>query len=123
LVEAEPLPVPWQVRVRAAGSEAVADTVKDGTGGCAGMRPHELLEASLAACMTITARMALAGLGAADAGVAVRVRLERAEQVTRFRYELLLPPALEPYRAAVAERIARSPVRATLSKPLAFEPA
>jgi putative redox protein len=123
MVEGEPLAAPWQVRLRAGGNEAVADTAKDGTGGCAGMRPHELLEASLAACMTITARMALAGLGLADAGVAVRVHLERGEQATRFRYELVLPAALEPHRAAVAERVARSPVRATLSKPLAFEPA
>ena len=123
MVEAEPLPVPWQVRLRAGGNEGVADTVKDGTGGCAGMRPHELLEAALAACMTITARMALAGLGVADNGVTVRVHLEREEHATRFRYELILPPELEPHRAAVAERVARSPVRTTLSKPLAFEPA
>jgi putative redox protein len=123
MVEAEALPVPWQVRLRAGGNEAVADTAKDGSGGCAGMRPHELLEAALAACMTISARMTLAGLGVADAGVAVRVNLERGEEATRFRYELILPAALEPHRAAVAERIARSPVRATLSKPLTFGPA
>jgi putative redox protein len=56
-------------------------------------------------------------------GVAVRVHLERAEQATRFRYELILPPGLEPHRAALTERVGRSPVRATLGKPLAFESA
>jgi putative redox protein len=88
------------------------------------MRPHELLEASLATCMTISARMALADLGLpCEASVRVRVRLEREESATRFRYELALDPRLEPHRAAVMNRIERSPVRATLSKQLIFEPA
>jgi hypothetical protein len=41
----------------------------------------------------------------------------------RFRYELILDPALEPYRLAITEAIERSPVRSTLSKQLTFEPA
>jgi len=87
------------------------------------MRPHELLEASLATCMTISARMALADLGVPDSGVSVRVRLEREESRTRFLYELVLDPVLETFRPAVVERIECSPVRSTLSKPLIFEPA
>src|SRR5690349_18655376 len=63
VVEATSLPAAWQVGFRAGGNEGRADTVKDGTGGSAGMRPHEPLEASLATCMTISARMALADLG------------------------------------------------------------
>lgn len=55
--------------------------------------------------------------------VRVRVHLEREEAATRFRYELLLAPELEAHRPAIEERIARSPVRSTLSKPLTFEPA
>jgi putative redox protein len=123
MVEAVALPEPWQVRFRAGGNEGVADTRKEGVGGSAGTRPHELLAASLAACMTISARMALADLGVAEAGVSVRVHLEREESETRFRYELVLDPDLETHRSAVADRIARSPVRTTLSKPLVFEPA
>jgi hypothetical protein len=67
MIEATALPAAWQVRFRAGDSEGRADTVKDGTGGSAGMRPHEL--------------------------------------------------------PAVMERIERSPVRATLSQQLIFEPA
>jgi putative redox protein len=61
----------------------LADTFKNGTGGSAGMRPHELLEASLATCMTISARMALADLGlpGGEASVRVRVRLERKQLI------------------------------------------
>ena len=123
MIEAMALPAAWQVTFRAGGNEGRADTVKDGTGGSTGMRPHELLEASLASCMTIAAMMALADLGTAGGEVRVRVQLEREESATRFRYELILDPALEPHRAAVTERIERSPVRATLSKQLIFEPA
>ncbi|KAA6223982.1 OsmC family peroxiredoxin [Streptomyces albofaciens JCM 4342] len=123
MVEAVALPTPWQVRFQAGGNEGRADTIKGGVGGSAGMRPHELLEASLATCMTISARMALADLGVTDAQVSVRVHLEREASTTRFRYELSLDPAMEVHRPAVVERIECSPVRSTLSKPLLFEPA
>ena len=123
MIEATALPAAWQVRFRAGDNEGLADTLKNGTGGSSGMRPHELLEASLATCMTISARMALSDLGVADGQVRVRVHLEREQSVTRFRYELILDPALEPHRPAVTERIERSPVRSTLSKQLTFEPA
>ena len=123
MVEAVALLAPWQVRFKAGGNESIADTLKAGIGGSAGMRPHELLEASLATCMTISARMALADLGITDAEVGVRVRLEREASTTRFQYELLLAPELEAHRPAIVERIACSPVRSTLSKPLVFEPA
>jgi putative redox protein len=122
MIEATALPEPWQVRFRAGANEGRADTVKDGKGGSAGMRPHELLEASLATCLAISAQMALAELGIADGEVGVRVSVEREESVTRFRYQLTLDPALEDHRPAVIERIERSPVRATLSRQLIFEP-
>jgi putative redox protein len=123
MVEATSLPAAWQVRFQAGDNEGRADTVKDGTGGSAGLRPHELLEASLATCMTISARMALADLGVPDGVVRVVVHLERERSATRFRYELILDPALEPHRLTVTERVERSPVRSTLSQPLIFEPA
>lgn len=121
MVEAVALRAPWQVRFQAGGNEGVADTVKGGIGGSAGLRPHELLEAAAATCMTISARMALADAGVTDGEVSVRVLLEREESTTRFRYELRLAPELEVHRSAVLERIACSPVRSTLGKPLLFE--
>jgi len=123
MVEATALPTAWQVRFLAGVQEGRADTAKDGAGGSAGMRPHELLEASLATCMTISARMALADRGVTDGEVRVRVHLEREESATQFRYELILDPALEPHRQSVTGRMESSPVRTTLSKQLIFEPA
>lgn len=123
MIEATALPPAWQVKFRAEENEGLADTIKDGVGGRSGLRPHELLEASLATCMTITARMALADLGITHGDVSVRVHLERETSATRFRYELGLGPALEPHRQAVLERLEHSPVRLTLSKELSFEPA
>ncbi|GAA4069924.1 OsmC family protein [Actinomadura miaoliensis] len=123
MVEAVALSTPWQVRFRAGDNEGLADTLKEGMGGSVGMRPHELLEAALATCMTISARMALADLGFTNAEVSVQVHLEREDSATRFRYELVLDPALEAHRPAVMKRIACSPVRSTLSKQLVFEPA
>ncbi|MFE6691685.1 OsmC family protein [Streptomyces sp. NPDC057743] len=122
MIEAAALPTPWQVRFRAGDNEGLADTLKAGVGGTTGMRPHELLEASLATCLTISARMALAELGVVEAEVSVRVHLAREETATRFCYELSLDPELAAHRPAVLERLARSPVRATLSKPLSFDP-
>ncbi|GAA3595069.1 hypothetical protein GCM10022419_092940 [Nonomuraea rosea] len=113
--------VPGQVPC--GGNTGLADTLKNGAGGSAGPRPHELLEAALASCMTISARMALDERGLADVKVSVSVTLERADAETRFRYDLVLdPPVDERHHKAVAERIARSPVRETLSKSLSFEP-
>jgi putative redox protein len=123
MVEAVALPAAWQVMFRAGPNEGLADTRKGGTGGSAGMRPHELLEAALATCMTISARMALADLGVTDGHVSVRVHLERGQAATRFRYELALDQALEPHWPVLMERIGNSPVRATLSSHLIFEPA
>ncbi|MFE5330939.1 OsmC family protein [Embleya sp. NPDC056575] len=123
MIEATALPTPWQVGFRTDDNEGMADTLKGGIGGAAGMRPHELLEAALATCMAISARMALADLGVGDADVDVRVHLERGRTQTRFRYELVLDPALEAHREAVMERVERSPVRSTLSKRLVFDPA
>ncbi|QIS20052.1 OsmC family protein [Nocardia terpenica] len=122
MVEATSISAPWQVRFRAGGNKGTADTRKNGVGGSAGMRPHELLEAALASCMTISARMALVEAGAPDAEVRVRVELDRADGTTTFRYELDLDPEYEHHRAAVMERVERSPVRTTLSKQLTFEP-
>ncbi|PZG12744.1 OsmC family protein [Nonomuraea aridisoli] len=124
MVEARALTTPYQVRFRAGRNTGSADTVKNGVGGSTGPRPHELLEAALATCMTISARMALVDLGLPDTEARVVVTLDRREAVTRFRYELVLdPPVEEAQRQVVAERVRQSPVRRTLSRALEFEPA
>lgn len=124
MVEASALPTPYQVRFRAGPNSGTSDTLKNGVGGHAGPRPHELLEAALASCMTITARMALERMGVSGVEVNVEVDLERTEEASTFRYRLTLDPPLDAARHdEVVASIERSPVRRTLSKPLLFEPA
>ena len=120
-IRAQAMPEPWQVRFTNGGHTATADTHKNGVGGGAGLRPHELLEAALASCMTITARMALAEKGVDDTGLGLEVEVVRTETTTTFQYTLHLPAALEPHRDLVTAAVERSPVRMTLSKALSFE--
>ena len=121
-VAAKVLSPRWQVRYTAGNHSAVADTHKQGVGGTAGLRPHELLEAALATCMTITVRMALAERGLPDDEVSVSVEVVREPAATTFRYELALPTALEPEREFLRGRLEHSPVRTTLSQPIRFLP-
>jgi putative redox protein len=124
MVEAGSLAVPYQTCFHAGEHSGRADTLKDGVGGMAGMRPHELLEAALATCLTITARMALEELRVRGSEVTVRVELERTKSTSTFRYSMELDPGLdEDQRDAVLQRIERSPVRQTLKKELKFQAA
>jgi len=121
-VQADTLPTRWQVEFQAGEHRGVADTAKLGVGGAGGLRPHELLEAALATCMTITARIWLAEQSISDDGVAVAVQVVRHDDASRFQYRLVLPEPLEIYRSQITERLEQSPVRTTLSKNLTFEP-
>ena len=121
-ISAQALATRWQAQYASGDHSGIADTFKLGTGGSAGFRPHELLEAALASCMIISARMELAEQGLDDTGVGVAVEVEREEAVSRFRYTLILPPQLEGHRSALLARLERSPVRTTLSKTLEFAP-
>ncbi|CAN5788409.1 hypothetical protein BH23CHL4_BH23CHL4_13010 [soil metagenome] len=59
----------------------IAGALKPGTGGSAGLGPHELLEAALASCMIISARKELAEQGLDDTGVGVAVGRDRAAYI------------------------------------------
>ncbi|MCL2482923.1 MAG: OsmC family protein [Propionibacteriaceae bacterium] len=112
----------WQVEYSTGSHSGVSDTMKNGVGGGAGLRPHELLEAAVASCMTITARMCLEEHGCPSNGVGVEVELERTEDESCFRYSLHLPTDLEQQRAVILDRLENSAVKTTLSKLLVFEP-
>jgi putative redox protein len=118
-VTATVLDDPYQTRFTAGAYTGLANTRKGGVGGASGMRPHELLEAALATCMAITARMAAESVGMADPRAAVRVRLERCPTSTITRYRLTVDPRLDDaQRAEVIARVERSPVIGTLRLPV-----
>jgi hypothetical protein len=54
-ISAQALATRWQAQYASGDHSGIADTFKLGTGGSAGLRPYELLEAALASCMIISA--------------------------------------------------------------------
>ena len=120
-VDATAVGAAYQTRFATDVHTGLADTRKHGVGGTAGMRPHELLEAALATCLAITARMAIEQLGFADPTVAVRVWLDRSEVTTTVNYRLTPDHHLDDrQRRMVAEHLESSPLRRTLTLPLTF---
>jgi putative redox protein len=106
--------------------ECLSDTTVDKGGGNAGFRPHDLLEAALACCITMTARMFAEqhGIPLRQARTTVQLNRENANETileveTEFDGEL---SAEQIERLQAATRTC--PVRKTLSKTIRFvEPA
>lgn len=113
----------YRTVVRRGDLQLVSNTVKDGIGGTDGFRPHDLLEAALAACMNITARMAAEKAGVALEQVTTEVRLERTgEGPVTFKCSLSVSGDVpDEKRAAIAVAVAQCPVRRTLSRGIQFE--
>jgi putative redox protein len=119
MVESTALDERYSVELQAREHLVRSDTIKDGRGGNSGMRPHELLEAALASCMAITARMAADELGIPGDDIRVVAELERRERESVFRYRLARANDLPQDQSdAIAARIDDSPVRRTLSTKL-----
>jgi putative redox protein len=112
----------YRTAVRSGDLQLLANTVKDGIGGTDGFRPHDLLEAALAACMNITARMAAEKAGVVLDGVTTHVRLERqGDGPVTFRCSMSIEGDLpEDKRAALAYAVAHCPVRRTLARGIQF---
>jgi putative redox protein len=112
----------YRTSVRSGDLQLVANTLKNGVGGTDGFRPHDLLEAALAACMNITARMAAAKAGVALEGVTTSVVLSReGHGPVTFQCSLSISGELsEEARAAVVRAVADCPVRRTLSRGIQF---
>jgi putative redox protein len=55
-----------------------ADTMKGSVGSFDGFRPHELLEAAVAACMNISARLKADAMGLGPVDLATEVSLDRS---------------------------------------------
>ncbi len=112
----------YRTSVRSDTAEVVSNTIKDGKGATDGFRPHELLEAALAACMNITARMAADAAGVHPQDVTTTVRLKRdGEGPVTFDCELTFSGDASPeQRRRIVDAVAACPVRRTLSRPIRF---
>ena len=106
---------PYCVALSNGRFELLADTHKNGIGGAVGMRPHELLESALAACVCMSIEMAAAREALTLPASSVEVSVERGDESTCFRvvvrFEVPLPDAA---RDLVRAAVAQSPVARTL---------
>ena len=113
---------PYRVQFTDGRHSAWADTTQDKGGGESGFRPHELLEAALAACMNMAATMYAAKHAIPLTQVVTKVTLDRSgsEQVVfRYSVELSGDLALEQ-RQAILSAMRVCPVRKTLMRGVRF---
>ena len=85
-----------------------------------GFRPHELLEAALASCMSMTVRIAAEKYGYALTHVAVTVTLDRSVPAAfAFDYQIKLTGDLSE---AERQRLERAAAQCPVSKTIAANP-
>jgi len=122
MIQATSKTTPYQVEFTNGCQSALADTTKD-KGGCeSGFRPHELLEAALAACMNMSATMYAEKHSVPLDGVVTKVSLDRsgsAEVVFNCIVELTGNLTVEQ-RKAIMNAVHACPVRKTLLRGVKF---
>ena len=109
--------VPYETELTNGTHAILSDTSRDGVGGQAGLRPHELLEAALASCMAMTIRM-VADEHSLDLGeVIVSVNVVREDEESIYDYLVELPDGLSSAeRQLLLGAAAICPVSRTLRK-------
>jgi putative redox protein len=113
----------YQTRFSDGEHEGIADTTADKGGAHSGFRPHDLLEAALAACVNMTVRMYADNHGIPLRAVTTNVNLDRThpDEVV-FRYEVEIDGELtEEQRNKLFQAASACPIRKTLSKRIGFE--
>lgn len=125
MIQVNSLPGAYQGTVRSSTHEVTSDAPVAKGGGGMGFGAHELLEASLAACINMAVRMHADQNGIPLHGVTTRVGLTWPDAHTsRFEYSIAVTGNLTSEQRAELEAVAeRCPVRQTLSKKLVFEQA
>jgi len=104
------------------GRQAPADVTAEYGGAGAGFRPHELLEAALAACVNVTVRMYAESHGIVIGEVRTRVELDRSKPgETVFRYGVEIDGANPEEKERLLRAAKACPVRKTLSQAICFE--
>lgn len=97
-----------------------APVLKDGLGN--GFRPHELLEAALASCISIMIRMIAKEKNIKLDTVATQINIDKTCDKTIFRYKILLDNNLDKEdREFLMNVIDYCAVKQTLSKQLEFK--
>jgi putative redox protein len=113
----------FRVRFSNGTESGRADATADKGGSGEGFRPHELLEAALASCMSMSVQMYAQRHALPLEQVAVEVVLDRSRVgQTVFGYSLTLGgPLSDEQREQLLQVAEACPVRTTLSKAIGFE--
>ena len=108
---------PYQAEFTTGTHTAVADAPVAKGGGGRGFGPHELLEAALATCLTMTAQMVAAEHGYPLTGVRSEVRIDRTDpDAPVLSYHLTFDGSLTPHQQRhLREAAAGCPVGRTLT--------
>ncbi|NEI53289.1 OsmC family peroxiredoxin [Rhizobium leguminosarum] len=123
MVTAARLGKPCCVEIGNGRSVVCSDTHKDGQGGDAGMRPHELLECALAACICMSIDLAAARAGMTLPACTADVTIDRLDHETGFDIALrFAAPLSHLQQALVRDAVRTSPVARTLGKPVRVRP-
>ena len=96
-----------------------SDTRKEDKGGDEGMRPHELLESALAACVCMSLDIAAERESVALPEASVEVTIDRLDSETAFNVSLRFAEALTMTQEEFVRGVVRTcPVARTLGKPI-----
>jgi putative redox protein len=122
MIQVDSLPPPYRGTVRNSSHELASDAPISKGGGGMGFGAHELLEASLAACLNMAVRMHADQRGIPLEHVLTRVTLSWPDaQTSKFEYAVELTGPMSTEQCAELQAVADAcPVRRTLSRQLVF---
>ncbi len=122
MITARSLEANYQVAFSDGAHTALADTSEDKGGGSSGFRPHDLLEASLATCLTMWLKMYADHHGYAVGSVEATVAIDRSQDgETIFNYSIEMSGKLSQAERDKLLAVARTcAVHKTLSQKISF---
>lgn len=109
MIVARSLDAPFRTAAGNGKLHIESDAAREGRGGGGGLRPHELLEAALAACMNISVRHQAEALGAGPVEVRTAVQLDRSRPgEARYHFRFRIDGDLTAAHREALEAAARS---------------
>jgi putative redox protein len=122
MIRAQSLPEPYQTSLTNSSAEILADTSVEKGSDVPGFRPHDLLEAALAACMNMTVRVYADRHGLVIDSVVTTVNLVRRHEESAFHCEITIEGDIsQETRQKLIEVAHNCPVRKTLTKSIRID--
>jgi putative redox protein len=117
MIRSTSLDPPYQTNFTNGSFDAIADTPAEKGGAGNGFGPHELLEAALATCLTMTVKMYAAKHSIPLTSAQCEVRIDRSlSDAVTLNYSLVFDgPLTDEQKAGLREAASRCPVARTLT--------